>query len=107
MLCFILITITSFINLTILKMKPKKVFTKNEMGFYTNFTKEDALNSLQELKEIGKCPMTNPEFYQLTKWDDPNEVKEEETKRLERERRLKVRQLVKEMESNRSKYKKT
>ena len=75
-------------------MKTTKTYTTDENGFYTNFTKEDTLKFKQELKESGTCPMTNPEFYELWKWDDPNEVEDEETKRLERERCLKVREQV-------------
>lgn len=76
-------------------MAEKKVYTLNEDGFYTNYTKEDCLRAGQELKESGTCPITDPEFYGLWKWDDPNQVKDEETKRLDRERRLKVREEIK------------
>jgi len=75
-------------------MKTTKTYTLNEEGFYTNYTKEDALRSKQELKESGTCPMTNPEFYELWKWDNPNKVEDEETKRLKRERRLRLREQV-------------
>ena len=75
-------------------MKPKKVYTTNEKGFYTNYTKEDALREMNELKESGTCHVTNPEFYELWKWDDPNKVEDEETKRLKRERNLRIRDEV-------------
>ena len=75
-------------------MKAKKVYTTDENGFYTNYTEEDTLRSKQELKESGNCPMTNPEFYELWKWDDPNKVEDEETKRLKRERNLRIREEV-------------
>jgi hypothetical protein len=75
-------------------MKEKKVYTTDENGFYTNYTAEDTLRAKQELKESGTCPVTNPEFYELWKWDDPNKVDDEETKRLKRERYLKVREQV-------------
>lgn len=75
-------------------MKTTKTYTLDENGFYTNYTKEDCLRAGQELKESGTCPMTDPEFYGLWKWDDPNKVEDEETKRLKRERRLKVREQV-------------
>lgn len=75
-------------------MKAKKVYTTDENGFYTNYTAEDTLRAKQELKESGTCPVTNPEFYELWKWDDPNMVEDEETKRLNRERNLRRREEV-------------
>ncbi len=75
-------------------MKPKKVYTTSEKGLYTNYTKEDALREMEELKESGTCPVTNLEFYELWKWDDPNKVEDEETKRLKRERNLRIREEV-------------
>jgi hypothetical protein len=75
-------------------MKTTKTYTTDENGFYTNYTEEDTLRSKQELKESGLCPMTNPEFYELWVWDNPNKVDDEETKRLKRERYLKVREQV-------------
>jgi hypothetical protein len=78
-------------------MKTNKEYTKNENGLYSNYTTEDCLRSGQELKESGECPMTNPEFYGVWVWDNPNQVKDEETKSLERERRLNLRELVKSM----------
>lgn len=75
-------------------MKTNKTYTKNENGFYTNYTEEDALRNMKELKESGDCGMTNPEFYTLWKWDN-NKVEDEETKRLKREEWLKDREALK------------
>ena len=75
-------------------METTKTYTKNENGFYTNYTTEDAVREMNELKDSNTCPMTNPEFYQLWKWDNPTKVDDEETKRLKRERYLKVREQV-------------
>jgi len=76
-------------------MESKKEYTKDENGFYTNYTTEDALREMKEYKDSGTCTIKNPEFYTLWKWDDPNKVEDEETKKLKREKRLKVRELVK------------
>jgi hypothetical protein len=86
-------------------MKSKKQYLKNKDGFYENYTTEDCLRSGQELKESGTCHMINPEFYGLWNWDDPNKVEDEETKILNRERRLKVRELVKELNNKKNKKK--
>jgi hypothetical protein len=37
-------------------MKPK-------IPFVVNYTKEDSEKFNKELKESGKCPITNPDFY--------------------------------------------
>lgn len=76
-------------------MKTTKEYTKNEKGFYTNYTTEDALREMKEYQESGLCGMQNPEFYTLWKWDDPNEVLDEETKKVKRERRLHRKSLLK------------
>ncbi len=75
--------------------KENKKYTTNENGFYTNYTEEDTLRSKQELKESGTCSIKNPEFYELWKWDDPDKEKDEETKRLVREKWLKDREAIK------------
>jgi hypothetical protein len=36
---------------------------KSKLPFVVNYTKEDSEKFNKELKESGKCPMTNPNFY--------------------------------------------
>lgn len=76
-------------------MGTTKTYTKNENGFYTNYTTEDTLREMEEFKNSETCPMTNPEFYTLWKWDNPNEEETEETKNYYREKWLKDRELMK------------
>jgi hypothetical protein len=78
-------------------MKTTKTYTENENGFYTNYTEEDTLRSKQELKESGNCPMTNPEFYELWKWEDSeNKLEDEKTKSLKREKWLREREALRQ-----------
>lgn len=36
---------------------------KSKIPFVVNYTKEDSEKFNKELKESGKCPMTDPNFY--------------------------------------------